>query len=430
MRALGGVPMKLTSIIKTLVLLLAVAILPFAAGQEPGSGATAVPDHIALSWTGDPSTTMTVMWRTDSTVASGFLQYQKGNKLSASAKQAEAVSRDFVTDLGATRLFASTPVNLSPNTKYSYRVGDGKHWSEVKSFSTADRKVRSFKFLVFGDSQCSVTDKRPYGTWHDTLQSAYQANPDARFMVNTGDLVDIGQRIVHWNAWFAASAGVIDTIPQMPVPGNHETFGSKDTTRPAYWVAQFTLPQNGPEGLKGQVYSYDYGPVHFVVLDSQGSEQKKYGDIFKIQQDWLDADLAASKARWKILFLHKPPFGVMAKRTNEDVKAAFCPIIDKHHVDLVFSGHDHGIARTYPIKNGVHMEEASQGTVYYVTGRSGQKTYNNLEKMPWNSYFHDPQDQPNYLVVNVTEKKITIHTVKQDGTVLDKYIIEKPAKQR
>lgn len=30
---------------------------------------------------------------------------------------------------------------------------------------------------------------------------------------------------------------------------------------------------NGPDGLKGQVYSYDYGDVHFVVLDSQEDEE-------------------------------------------------------------------------------------------------------------------------------------------------------------
>lgn len=34
-------------------------------GQGQGAGATARPDHIALSWTGNPATTMTVTWRTD-----------------------------------------------------------------------------------------------------------------------------------------------------------------------------------------------------------------------------------------------------------------------------------------------------------------------------------------------------------------------------
>jgi hypothetical protein len=115
----------------------------------------------------------------------------------------------------------------------------------------------------------------------------------------------------------------------------------------------------------------------------------------------------------------------MAKRTNEDIKAAFCPIIDKHGVDLVFTAHDHGIARTYPIRGGVYMERPSQGTIYYIAGRSGSKTYSNLAKMPWNTFFYNPLDQPNYFIVEVKDQTLTVNTIKQDGTVLDRFTIEK-----
>jgi acid phosphatase type 7 len=417
--------LKQNRIAGTLILMLAIAFAPLVTGQIAGAGATVVPDHIALSWTADPSTTMTITWRTDPSVTSAFVQYQKGAILSGSAEKQKADSRDFGTDLGAARLFTSTLVKLTPNTRYAYRVGDGEHWSDTKSFTTADPKSRSFKFLIFGDSQSAVTGDMPYGIWRETVHKAYSANPDARFMVNVGDLVDVGQSGAHWNAWFAAATGVLDSIPEMPVVGNHECFGSGGWARPEYWVAQFSLPQNGPEGLKTQAYSYDYGPAHFVVLDSQGDEQKKDGDILKLQSDWLDADLGASNAVWKIVFFHKTPYGSMAKRTNDSVKAAFCPVLDKHHVDLVFNAHDHGVARTYPMKNGARVEKTSQGTVYYVSGRSGQKSYQNLEKMDYNSFFYNPLDQPNYLIVDVTDMKITVHAKKQDGTALDSYSIEK-----
>ena len=38
--------------------------------------ATAVPDHVMLSWTGDPSTTQTIVWRTSTAVTSGQVQYR------------------------------------------------------------------------------------------------------------------------------------------------------------------------------------------------------------------------------------------------------------------------------------------------------------------------------------------------------------------
>jgi hypothetical protein len=195
-------------------------------------------------------------------------------------------------------------------------------------------------------------------------------------------------------------------------------------TKPRYWLAQWSVPQNGPEGLKSQVYSFDYGPVHIVVLDSQAEEQKS-GDILKIQQPWLEADLAATKARWKIVFFHKPPYESYPKRTNPEVKAAFCPILEKYNVDLVFNAHDHAVARTYPIRNGVMMQKPSQGVIYYISGQSGGKTYKALKKMDWNTYFHHPVDQPNYFVVEVKDKKLTVNTIKQDGTVLDIFFIDK-----
>jgi hypothetical protein len=417
--------MKQSFYIKVLVLLFALLIQTPSSSQTSKTGATAIPDHIALTWTGDAAATMTITWRTDSTVTSGVVQFQKGSKLSEKAKQAKAESRDFITDLGETRLFTATLVDLSPNAEYSYRVGDGEHWSDRGTFSTAKRKTRGFKFLIFGDSQAPISGDEPYGMWRKTVQNAFAANPDAKFIVNTGDLVDWGQSGAHWNAWFAAAKGVIDRIPEMPVSGNHEHFGSKDESRPQYWAAQWSLPQNGPEGLKSQVYSYDYGPVHFVVLDSQQEEQKKHGDILKIQQTWLEADLAASKAKWTIVFFHKPPYESYPKRSNPEIKAAFCPILEKHGVDLVFNAHDHAIARTYPIRNGAMMQKPSQGVIYYISGQSGGKTYKAVKKMDWNTFFYHPVDQPNYFVVEVKDKKLTVNTIKQDGTIIDVFYIDK-----
>jgi hypothetical protein len=421
--------MKRSSNFVLLAALLAFTVL-LATGLFCGAGATngnAVksPDHITLTWTGDSATTMTVTWRTDAAVESGFVQYQEGTRISAEAQQAKAAARDFITDIGTSRLFTSTLVNLSPNTRFSYRVGDGDHWSDTHSFLTADPETNAFKFLIFGDSQAPVRGDAPYETWRNTVQNAYRANPDAKFMINVGDLVDFGQQEAHWNAWFGAAEGVIDRIPEMPVTGNHECYGSHDTRKPEFWRAQFVLPQNGPEGLKGQVYSFDYGPVHFAMLDSQQEEQKEYGDILEVQKTWLEADLAASKAAWKLVFFHKPPYGVMARRPNDDIKAAFCPILEKYHADLVFNGHDHAIARTYAINNGVFMEKPSQGTVYYMVGQSGGKTYKIVDKQVYNSFFYNPLDQPNYVVAEVKGEKITLKVLMQDGTLLDTFFIDK-----
>ena len=410
--------------ITTLAALLVVFALTCPAltlAQTAGSGATAVPDHVALTWTGSPATTMTITWRTDTTVTTGIVEYAKGSKLTGPTHRANATCSNFSTDLGETRHFATTLTDLSPHANYSYRVGDGDHWSTTHSFSTADPRSSAVKFLVFGYSQ-SVP---PYSTWQTTVHNAYNANRDAKFMVNVGDLVDVGQSGAHWNAWFAAAAGVIDTIPEMPVIGNNETTGKKGERKPEYWLAQFTLPQNGPAGTKGHAYSYDYGPVHITVLDSQQAEEKQYGDIFGPQKSWLDADLKASKATWKLVFFHKAPYELHATRKSRDVKETFCPVLESNHADLVFNGHDHGVGRTFPIKDGEIKDKPSRGTVYYVVGRSGSKYYKDLEKKTWDAFLYNPTDQPNYLVVNIVGAKLTIRAVKQDGTLIGDFFIDK-----
>jgi len=145
----------------------------------------------------------------------------------------------------------------------------------------------------------------------------------------------------------------------------------------------------------------------------------------KAQAQWLDKDLAGSTKPWKLVFFHKTPFYNKAFRANEAIKAAFCPILEKNHADIVFNGHDHGISRTYPIKNDRLYSRPSEGTVYYVTGRSGAKYYSDLTPKIWAAFFYDPQDEPCYEEVSVNKNRLTVTAKKQDGSVIDIYTINR-----
>lgn len=394
-------------------------------------GASVNPDHITLTWTDNPMTTQTITWRTSTTVSKGIVQYAKEtdkDKFPENAKSVNAATKEFTSDLGKMNLHIANIEGLEPGTTYIYRVGDGINWSDIHTFTTEAQNTQQFKFLVFGDSQSGNPYDPEYGPWKKTIQNAFKANPDARFFVNVGDLVEWGQYYVHWNNWFDAAKGVIDTIPAMPTQGNHETYNPPDwhTTKPVFWTTQFPLPQNGPQGLKGQTYSFDYGNAHIVMLDSQEEEEKIVaGDILEAQKTWLENDLKNTNKTWKLVFFHKTPYYSKATRTNEDIKKVFQPIFDKYHVDVVFNGHDHSVARTYPIYGDKFVDSPLKGTIYYITGRSGTKYYPDLSQKVWNAFFYDPQDQPNYLVVDVNGNKLTINAVKQDGTLIDTYTIDK-----
>ncbi|BBB92078.1 MAG TPA: fibronectin type III domain-containing protein [Methylomusa anaerophila] len=413
-------------------------------------GASVAPDHVTLTWSGDPATTQTITWRTNTTVSNGVIQYSTTTTgraaLTNGVQTVTAALETLKSDLGDANLHSAMVSGLRPGTKYNYRVGDGVNWSSVSSFTTAVAGATSFKFLVFGDSQSGIIGTPEYTPWQNNVHAAYAANTDAKFFINVGDLTECGQNYVHWNNWYAACQDIINTIPAMPSEGNHETYSSNynsgspgwippsgSTAEPYEYVHQFKVPQNGPAGLNTQAYSWDFGNVHFAIIDSQYDEEvtaelkaRFPGTTFlDLQKTWLENDLKNTQKQWKIVIFHKTPYYNKANRTNELLKTAFCPIIEKYNVDVVFNGHDHGISRTYPIKGDVFQNSPSKGTVYYVTGRSGNKYYTDLSKKVWDQFFYDANDMPGYVVAQVNGSSLTLKAVKQNGTVVDTYTINK-----
>ena len=69
------------------------------------------------------------------------------------------------------------------------------------------------------------------------------------------------------------------------------------TPRPFRQV--FVLPENGGPGGVERWYSYDWGDIHFVALDTERTGPA--------QAAWLEADLTANKLPWTIVYGHKPP---------------------------------------------------------------------------------------------------------------------------
>lgn len=384
----------------------------------------AAAEHITLTWAADARTSQTVTWQTEFSMVGGKVQYAEAGKAQVFPtvfKSADAEVNGLATNAGNRSIHSVTLAGLKPGTKYLYRVSDGETWSQVNSFTTSAGNARPFKFLLFGDSQ-----SMKYDVWSTTLHQAYQANPDAAFMANVGDLVDVGLDYSQWQGWFQAGKGVIDNIPVVPVVGNHETYtGGKGFSMPLLFTGQFRLPDNGPGDLKGQVYSFDYGNAHFSVLDSQAGEERNFvPNMIKEQQLWLEKDLKNTDKQWKIVLIHRPPYDNRSKDGNEHIRLSFVPIFDKYHVDVVFAGHDHAYTRSYPLRAGA-VVESTVGTRYVTTGRSGTKTYSTTVAKEWNEFFYNPQDAPNYLTVEVASAHLAVKAFKQSGELIDSWSINK-----
>lgn len=112
---------------------------------------TAYPDRLILGWQGNPATSQSVNWRTDSTVTTAvgaIAEADPSPDFVSSASVVAATTERVVLDGKAVRYHSVHFKNLKPGTQYSYRVGDGTHWSEWFHFRTAQDRPAPFSFCI------------------------------------------------------------------------------------------------------------------------------------------------------------------------------------------------------------------------------------------------------------------------------------------
>lgn len=306
---------------------------------------------------------------------------------------------------------------LKPELAYEYRIKTGPVWSAWYPMLMDTGKP--FKAIIFPDSQCVN-----YDVWKKTAKLAYQRNQDAAFFVNMGDLVDNGEHWYQWKEWLDGVRGMAERIPFAPVMGNHEAYSLEwNFTPPLTYLQLFSPPANGPEGFKGQVYSYDYGEVHFAVLNTQLEELADYQpDLLEQQVSWLAADLAQTKKPWKIVFMHKPVYGYPEAEAPTALGEALMPIFENLQVDVVLYAHLHCYCRTgLWTQNRLKRHQP----VYICTGRSGDDAWNGRKRAKSDQMYFDLMEQPNYLILEAANNRLELCCFTQDGAELDRFILEK-----
>lgn len=381
---------------------------------EHPSGAR--PDHVALTWSGDPRTSQTIQWRTGPATKRGYVAYGKAADLDSPRARkpirvkstSEVLKDERLLNDPAIRRHTVELDGLEPGTRYRYSVGDGTRggWDEYRDFTTAPAGVVPFSFVYMGDAQNGLD------RWGSLVHNAFRERPDAAFFLMAGDLVDRGAHRDDWDSFFHNARDIFDRRTVVPVIGNHENQGG----HPTLYLKHFTLPRNGPAGVEAErAYSFHYSNAHFIILDSNLDPST--------QTAWLEKELAASKATWRFVSCHHPAYSSAVGRQNEKLFREWTPIFDKYHVDVVLQGHDHAYLRTHPMKEGKPVATPAEGTVYVVSV-SGTKFY--------------PQAQHDYTQVGLTNvatwqvldiqiKGNRLHYVAKDidGAVRDRFVIEK-----
>jgi hypothetical protein len=239
------------------------------------------------------------------------------------------------------------------------------------------------------------------------------STPD--FLMFSGDAIPLGTDQNGWNQWFAASSNTMTQMPYVFAHGNHEALSLN-------YLVQIAQPQTGNAESDELYYSFEYGPMHIVVLNDSPAMGDIAGVVAGTERTWLMNDLAAvnrTRTPWVIAFHHKGAFSSSNHTMDADtvaIRAAWPPVYAQGHVDVVFTGHDHNFEVTQPLLgDGTVAPSGMPGTVYYTAAGAGADLY----ASGTSTWTRHSESVVNYLLVHVTEHSFQVTPYRLDGTVID-----------
>ncbi|NUN14889.1 MAG: metallophosphoesterase family protein [Myxococcales bacterium] len=353
------------------------------AASLTNSAIAAGPKWIRLTWAGnDASSSIAITWNTDSANAKTHIEYGTSTNLGQSASGTSFLGNGNLGHVHEVEL-----IDLEPDTLYYYRVGEPGDWSDIAEFRTlAKPGCGEIRFIALGDGRSQDTTG-PAPQWPGIY--AQSLDEDPQFVIDTGDLVKDGDDVAQWVNYLKASSPLLQLVPHMPSIGNHDD-DSRDGDYATYNQV-FQLPRNDTTETE-DYYFFTAGDAIFVALSTSTFTGGTYK--FQEQADWLDKVLTENPRHWKFVFFHHPPytshaevFGLEFNHEPNEVEqnGALVPVFDKHHVDIVFTGHNHFYERFAPMYGGGAspmgnpVSSPDKGTVYIITGGAGAFTYDAIE---------------------------------------------------
>ena len=383
-------------------------------------GPTVFPDRIMLSIPGDPATSRAVSWRTvfDVTESIGEIAILDASpKFDDKVKTVPGTSSPWEegsqVSMGHKVIFE----NLQPETKYAYRVGNGKNWSEWFQFETSSSGTKPFSFIYLGDFQ---NDIKSLGS--RAIRQAYSHFPNADFMLFAGDIVSRSNE-EYWREFFYAGDWILGMMPSIVTPGNHEFDSNKGNPRTfsKHWNQIYQMPVNSPsKKYSNRNYYIDYQGTRFVSLDSPSLGN--YPEDSTLVLNWLEKALSENPNTWTVVFTHYPIYSCSQGRNNERYRNAVQPILEKYNVDLVLAGHDHTYCRGFNTEN---ILVKGKNAPLYVVSVAGPKMYG-LNTSFWSDRVASMTQL--YQHISISSDKMEYQSFTVAGDLYDHFTISKNKK--
>jgi hypothetical protein len=391
-------------------------------------------------------TGMTVRWRSSQAITGRVKYGTSAANLTTTVDETSATTEHIIDLTG-----------LSPNTTYFYSIGsafDTLAGDTTTTFSTPPvvGTATDTRVWVLGDAgtasanQTAVRDA--FYTWTGSrtpnmvLQlgdNAYNSGLDSEFQAGM----------------FNIYGTMLKKSPFWSCLGNHETNQSTAFVNTYTYFDIYSFPTNGECGGVASgtehYYSWNYGNIHFISLDSMTASRSPTGAM----ATWLTSDLASTTATWIVCIFHHPPYTKGSHNSDTEtelmeMRQNILPILEAGGVDLVLSGHSHCYERSYlldghyglsttltsamklnagdgrPAGNGAYIKPLTGnrshfGSVYAVAGSAGQISGGSLNHP---AHFLSLNNLGS-LVLDVNGTTLNATFVKSDGTTPDTFSMVK-----
>ena len=279
--------------------------------------------------------------------------------------------------------------DLQPNSKYFYRFGSGRYFSELRHFTTGLEPGDStpFSAIVYGDMDFTPAAKLVASQVFQEIRSGSSA-----FVAHVGDLSYACGMSYRWEQWMTLIEPYASLVAYMVNIGNHEqvyvggenkdpSTADGDGFHPSWGnygfdsggecgiptLHRFHMPDVGNPPWW---YSYEYGLVHFTQMSSENNFT--WGSQ---QYQWLESDLKSvnrERTPWLILTGHRPLYNSQNDSKEQLValhlRAELEDLLHEYGVDLGLYGHYHSYQRSCAV---YQKECCEDGTVHITVGTAG-----------------------------------------------------------
>ena len=391
---------------------------------------------------------MTIRWRTniatDSRIQFGTIQ----GSLSQTVDDANLTTEHEV------RL-----TNLTAGTKYFYSIGStaqtlaGNDANHFFVTSPGTGQAAPYRIWVLGDSGTADANAQAVRNAYLTYNGSTYTN----LTLMLGDnAYGNGTDAEYQAAVFDMYPSVLRQTPLWSTIGNHDTANSTNPPSSLPYFQMFTLPTNAEAGGAAsgteKYYSFNYGNIHFVCLDSMTSSRATTGAMLT----WLQQDLAQNIQPWVIAFWHHPPYTKGSHDSDTEAQLAemrtnVLPTLESYGVDLVLSGHSHSYERSFLIdghygtsstftnamkknsgggrenidgayrKSALSPNQPNQGAVYAVAGSSGRISGGLLN----HPAMFVSLNNLGSMVLDINDDRLDAKFLRENGTIADYFTIIK-----